>query len=40
MIAYVDDFWMMCIVTVAVMPLIFLIKPAGITSIEKAVVIE
>jgi DHA2 family multidrug resistance protein len=41
MIAYVDDFWMMCIVTVAVIPLIFLIKPArGPAAIEKAVVIE
>jgi DHA2 family multidrug resistance protein len=28
MIAYIDDFWLMCIVTAAVIPLIFLIKPA------------
>jgi DHA2 family multidrug resistance protein len=41
MIAYVDDFWMMCIVTIAVIPLIFLIKPsAQAPSIEERVVIE
>jgi DHA2 family multidrug resistance protein len=41
MIAYVDDFWMMCILTVAVMPLIFLIKPRGRTpSAEEVVIIE
>jgi hypothetical protein len=41
MIAYVDDFWMMCIVTIAVIPLIFLIKPsAQAPSLEERVVIE
>jgi DHA2 family multidrug resistance protein len=41
MIAYVDDFWMMCILTLAVMPLIFLIKPRRrISSAEEAAIIE
>jgi DHA2 family multidrug resistance protein len=40
MIAYVDDFWLMCIVTVAVMPLIWLIKPTRAASAEERVIIE
>jgi DHA2 family multidrug resistance protein len=40
MIAYVNDFWLMCLVTVAVMPLILLIKPTRAASVEERVIIE
>jgi DHA2 family multidrug resistance protein len=40
MIGYVDDFWLMCIVTVAVIPLILLIKPMRAASAEERVIIE
>jgi hypothetical protein len=41
MIGYIDDFWMMCILTVAVIPLIFLIKPTPqASSVAERIVIE
>jgi DHA2 family multidrug resistance protein len=29
MIAYIDDFWLMLFLTLAVMPLLLLIRPSG-----------
>ena len=39
MIAYIDDFWLMCILSVAVLPLILLLKPPSHTSPEETHVV-
>jgi DHA2 family multidrug resistance protein len=40
MIAYIDDFWLMCILSVAVLPLVFLLKPPRHPQAETSAVIE
>jgi DHA2 family multidrug resistance protein len=40
MIAYIDDFWLMCILSVAVLPLVLLLKPPQYSIPDTAAVIE
>jgi DHA2 family multidrug resistance protein len=40
MIGYIDDFWLMCVVTIAVIPLILLIKPARSVVAEETVIVD
>lgn len=40
MIAYIDDFWFMCILSVAVLPLVFLLKPPRYSQTEPTAIID
>jgi len=40
MIAYIDDFWLMCIVSVAVLPLLLLLKPPQYSTPNNAAIID
>jgi DHA2 family multidrug resistance protein len=43
MIAYIDDFWLMLFLTVAVMPLLLFIRPhkgSGATEVDANAVID
>ena len=40
MIAYIDDFWLMCILSVAVLPLVLLFKPPQYSTPNTAAIID